>query len=137
MTEATANVGVFYWTPERLYSDMIPLAEADAGSISIEHGGHPSLWKTIDATTRLNVGDSYSAIPRGRVVYHRASSRYWLYADHCIPAHAVKSIARHFELPEDGYDLRRDPHYKCRHCQKNFVSDDVGLNDDFEEPYQF
>jgi len=122
-------VGVFYWTFKRLFTDMLPLAQATSDGIAISHGEHLILWKKVDAVARLSVANSYSALPRGRVVYHLGTSRFSLYADRCIPQDWLKEAARQFRLPDGGYDVRRDPHYRCGRCLRNFVSDDAGNTD--------
>jgi hypothetical protein len=123
-------VGVFYWSFKRPYIDKVPLNKSTGDGAGVSHGDHPALWKIVDAATRKLVGDSYSALPRGRVVFHPISGRFSLFADRCVPPDWIKEIARQFGLPEGCYDLRRDPHYRCQRCLRDFVSDDIFLGED-------
>lgn len=54
----------------------------------------------------------YEEWPRGRVVFHRPTGRFTLYADRTLQTPAViEDITRRFSLPADLTDVHSDAHY--------------------------
>ena len=120
------HVGIFWQVWNRTYpaliTDSVPMDEAEAYGDFQTHGAHAEYWETIAAMTPkafkraclpgVILTTEYDQWPRGRVVFNRETGRFTLYADPKLQAPAT--IAAHFSLPADRFDVRSDTHYRTR-----------------------
>jgi hypothetical protein len=98
------------------------MAETEAYGDFLNHGAHYDHWINLAALGALELQkqglpdifcwSEYEEWPRGRVVFHRPSGRFTLYADRTLQTPAtIRNIIRRFSLPADLTDIRSDAHY--------------------------
>lgn len=126
-TTRPPHVGIFWHivtaaTGPTLLVDAVPVAEAEPYGDFLTYGGHYEFWSKLAemGTAELRQRglpdaakwSEYEEWPRGRVVFHVPASRFILYADRklMVPP-VIARIAERFGLPDDGFDVRGDPHY--------------------------
>lgn len=121
------SIGIFWLVQDRgapptLLVDSCPLAQGEPYGDFLTYGGHYEHWEQLAALgaaklrqlglPTVSTWSEYEEWPRGRVVHHVPSRRFIVYADRKLQQpDAVRLILDHFDLPEDGYDLRSDRHY--------------------------
>ena len=123
------SVGIFWQvTDDRgrpaLLTDRTALASAEPYGECLTHPyGHYEVWerwrnaparaKPKDAITRAITVHEYEDFPRGRIVYHQPSARFWIYADKRLQKSQVLNELRGaFGLAEAECEVRSDPHYR-------------------------
>jgi hypothetical protein len=127
MKDGTPQVGIFWRVrpPDAdacLVVDCVPLKEAETYGDFLTYGSHYECWSKLEAMSPRDrqarlVPEAvrwteYEEWPRGRVVFHRPSERFVLYADPTLQTPAIiDEITRYFALPADRTDVRSDTHY--------------------------
>lgn len=123
------SVGIFWWVPvdtgeSTLVTDrtVLALAEPYGDCLTHPHGHYDvwERWRHISAKARANAGlpraivdCEYEDFPRGRVVYHQPSARFWIYADKRLHKTVILDQLRSaFGLSADQCIVRSDPHYR-------------------------
>jgi hypothetical protein len=126
--DETPQIGIFWHVRASdggdaiLVVDCVPMAKAETYGEFLTHGAHYEHWSQLAAMSERTLGDQgipnvvrwteYEEWPRGRVVFHRPSGSFILYADRKLQAPAiVEDIRRRFSLPADRTDIRSDAHY--------------------------
>ena len=123
------SVGIFWQVRDNtgegaLVTDRTALDSAEPYGDCLTHPrGHYEVWEgwqRLSATARAKDGlpqsivdHEYEDFPRGRIVYHQPSARFWIYADRRLQKTRVLDQLRSaFGLPEDKCVVRSDPHYR-------------------------
>lgn len=122
-----SSVGIFWFVPDRAHARMIadatPLESAEPYGAFLTHPlGHYHFWTTLQRLppdvlhARIGVATphhhEYEDWPRGRIVHHRPTGRFIIYADAQLHRPAfIAEIVRAFDLADTSYDVRRDVHY--------------------------
>ena len=125
--DETPQIGIFWHVQASdgdtiLLVDCVPMAKAETYGEFLTHGTHYEHWSQLAAMGERALRDQgipavvrcteYEEWPRGRVVFHRPSGRFTLYADRKLQTPAiVEDILRRFSLPADRTDVRSDAHY--------------------------
>lgn len=122
-------LGIFWGVKEGsepvcLVTDTTPLADGELYGEFLTHPrGHFDVW---EAWRRLGHGGlakrgfpkaiawhEYEDFPRGRVVYHRQTERFIIYADRALQSDAmVDRLLEAFRIPRLACDVRSDAHYR-------------------------
>lgn len=125
----TPLLGIFWGVRDRtaslhLVTDTTPLARGESyGEFLTYANGHFDVW---EAWRRLGPAGlakrglpqaiawhEYEHFPRGRVVYHRPTERFTVYADRALQTDAMMArILEAFGLPPSRCEVKSDPHYR-------------------------
>jgi hypothetical protein len=121
----TPHVGIFWLvqTPTgegRLLTAGCPLDQAEPYGDCLTYGpGHYDTWarwrrdKSVDPALRALVRSyEYEDWPRGRIVFHRASDVFVIYADRKLMTPAMITPSTQFHLPEERTEIQSDFHYQ-------------------------
>ena len=123
------SVGIFWGVRDDtgefvMVTDRTALATAEPYGDCLTHAqGHYEVWERwrhMSAAARAKCGlpqgiadHEYEDFPRGRVVYHQPSGRFWIYADRRLQqTNVLDQLRSAFGLPEDQCVVRSDPHYR-------------------------
>jgi len=126
----TPLLGIFWFLPNRhgrtqLLAHTYPLASAEEyGDCLTSPAGHYETWTAwrrgrpkppLPALAPLLGVHDYEHWPRGRIVFHRPTSRFVLYMDRqLLGKRHLTQITTHFCLPPTRTIVRTDPHYQSR-----------------------
>ncbi len=113
------KVGIFWAIPDKIFGQSVlevhkSYNESEANSLGFINYpySHFEVWE--DEVKGL--GDDCYKYPRGRVLYDCNRNKHRIYADECVSQAAIDEIVKLFEIK--NYELYRDEHYVCRHCEK-------------------
>ena len=112
-------VGIFWLFKGELIFDVTPVSSAEPYGDCVGHANsHIAFWTSLQDAGVIPLDVEYEEPPRGRVVHHVRTHKYFIYTDKCIrdkPA-VVRKIFREFSLPTDSAVITSDGHYRCRTC---------------------
>jgi hypothetical protein len=109
-----------------LVIDSTPLSEAEIYGEFLTHPrGHYDVWENWRRLGPAGLASAglpaailwheYEDFPRGRIVCHRETERFIIYADRRLQTAAfIRRIATAFALPPGRVDVRSDEHYRTR-----------------------
>lgn len=123
------SVGIFWRASNddggfRLLTDSAPLQDAEPYGDCLTHPrGHHEVWerwrssRTVKAGSlaipRWVVENEYETFPRGRIVFHRPSETFWIYADRRLQRpEIIAEIRAAFDLEDVRSEVRSDAHYR-------------------------
>ncbi|MBO1081679.1 hypothetical protein [Roseomonas haemaphysalidis] len=125
-TTSEPHVGIFWMLAfadhPALLGHRVPLAQGEPYGDFLTHGAHYEHWTALAAlgTDELlrrgllttPAWSEYEEWPRGRVIFHRPTQRFVIYADRKIQhASAIALIRANFGVPDGAFDVRSDEHY--------------------------
>ena len=117
------KVGIFWAVPNGLggqsaleVSKNFLKIEADKRGFINYPNSHFEVWE--DEMKEL--GDDCYKHPRGRVIFDTNRNRYLIYADECVSAEVIDEIVKLYGI--EDYELRRDEHYVCPHCENTMFN---------------
>ncbi|MEZ4600146.1 MAG: hypothetical protein R2940_10215 [Syntrophotaleaceae bacterium] len=119
-----AKVGMFWCVGETVVAEAVPLSEAEPYGDALQYGGHYDFWLHLKPQTdaeRLLKGHAYDYYPRGRVVYFLTKRQFRLYMDGCLTAGNRQAIIEYFGLAGVPIELKRDEHYQCARCNRDYL----------------
>lgn len=120
------SVGVFWRVRQAgmptLLADYVPEDDAEEYGDCLTHGAHADYWDRLAALSAPTLrgrglpgivrSSEYDDWPRGRVVLHRPTGRFIIYADRNLQTpKIIEEIAQRFALPRDRIEVRSDLHY--------------------------
>lgn len=120
------EVGIFFFVNSVVISEKAKLDRALSNELFIEHGEHYSFWLEYEPQTdagRHFKSHAYDYFPRGRVVFDRKRSVFYLYVDRCLSKECIIGLTHHFGLPQGQVKMRRDEHYQCINCSRCYIDD--------------
>jgi len=111
-----ANVGVFYYIFNKLYSDDVSVRDGDTYGGFVNYGSHYDFWRELSRTSRMFSDAAYDSFPRGRVIFDKNQNKYIIYIDKKLDNPTViDKIADKFGLRSGSYIVNsEDEHYVSR-----------------------
>ena len=113
------KVGIFWAVPDKVFGQTVlevhksfNINEADVNGFINYPYSHYEVWD--DEVKGL--GDDCYRYPRGRVIFDVNKNKHLIYADNCINTETIEEIVEISDI--NDYELCRDEHYVCRHCEK-------------------
>lgn len=120
------EVGIFFFVNNIVISDKANLDSALNNEFFIEHGEHYNFWLSLRPKSDAELyfkSHAYDYFPRGRVVFDKVHSTFYLYADCCLKRDSISKLIDHFGLLNLQVKVRRDEHYQCGKCGRYFIDD--------------
>ena len=121
-----AQVGLFFAIKNKIYGYGQEIKEYDENMKVIDYDlGHFEYFDfLVNVFGELNLShlDDYGQFPRGRIIFKRDESKFYIYCDQCILKNAkLKTlILNEFNLKEQDYVFLWDDHYTCPNCETFF-----------------
>lgn len=123
------HVGIFWSVrdgpgTQHLVTDTTPFTDAESYGDFLTHpGGHYEIWEAwrrlgpvrlaARGLPRTIAWHEYEHFPRGRVVFHRPTTRFTIYADRALQTNAIMThIMTLFHLERTRSDIKSDAHYR-------------------------
>lgn len=118
------KVGIFFKIENEFLVDSVSVDNGEPYGESITYGGHYEYHQNFVPTKplerRFKVRD-YDFSPRGRVVFNTVSNIFIIYVDPCLKSDDINCLINLFELDGQDVEIAGDEHYRCAHCNKNYV----------------
>ena len=128
---ASGCVGIFWGILDAeknlvLLADKTPIEHAEAYGENVTHPiGHYEFWdglRRLGARALVEHGlpekiswSEYEDFPRGRVIYSLNSKHFVIFADKRLQKrNFIEQLVAAFEIPNEKYVVRSDPHYSTR-----------------------
>ena len=119
------KVGIFFKVINMFLTDAVTVADGEPYGEAIQYGGHYDFHEQLIPVTsfeqRFKVRD-YDFYPRGRVVFFHITNLFRIYIDPCLFQDDIQHLVELFELTDAQYETTKDEHYRCEHCNKNYVA---------------
>ena len=110
--------GIFWlYRHEIIFAHKVPLScglkYGDAITGTKDHADYWEELREIGKLTQLptELQDEYFSIPRGRVVYHSDTDRFFIYHGNNVTKNDLAKICRDFNLPKAKTICEKDLHY--------------------------
>jgi hypothetical protein len=109
----SGDVGIFWVDQGHLIMAAVPVADGiDDGQFVNGPYDHDPYWATVQRTHVQLWDVEYHQVPRGRVLFHKAEHRYYVYLDKVLCTATIKHIiVERFHLPRRQTAFRTDVHY--------------------------
>ena len=118
MTNSEPLLGIFwFFNGQLVFFDAIPVSDGIRyGDAITGKKDHADYWEDLRSEGLLNVlpeklRQEYFSIPRGRVVYHVDSDRFFVYHGNNIKKKDLRQVIKKFCLPKDKTVFEQDLHY--------------------------
>ena len=112
------HVGIFWFYGGKIiFCHSVPLSEGVTyGDAVTGIKDHADYWEELRKESLLSAlseekRNEYFSIPRGRVVWHKDSEKFFVYHGGNIPKSGLQKIARKFRLPQGKTVFEQDLHY--------------------------
>jgi hypothetical protein len=131
-TALEPRVGIFFLVDGEWIIESMPISQGeDDGDFVNDPRSHHGCWEAVSARLEKRrhkrFGDkSYDYYPRGRCLYSRRASRFFVYVDPCISKKLpnVQNLLYELQVPSEIAEIRDDdPHYRCAQCNRSYVPD--------------
>lgn len=117
-TPAVSQVGIFWlYRHEIIFAHKVPLADgAHYGNAVTGTKDHADYWEELRISEKLaqlppELREEYFSIPRGRVVYHSDTDRFFIYHGNNATKSDLAKVRRVFNLPKAKTICEQDLHY--------------------------
>ena len=114
----TGKLGIFWiYRHEVFFSYSVPLADGlPYGEALTGTKDHADYWEELRSAGELSVlphhlQDEYFSIPRGRVVYHTDTQKFYVYHGNNVTKSDLQKVAKLFCLPKESTSFEQDLHY--------------------------
>ena len=120
-------VGIFWFIQSggsvaSMIADRVPTVDGEPYGEFLTYGGHYEFWTKMASMNAeelrkrklpdVAMWSEYEEWARGRVVLHRPTNRFIIYADQkLMKPERIELIVRQFELPPNSFNVRGDSHY--------------------------
>jgi len=108
-----AKVGIFWVFRGKLYAAAVPVKEGVQSVDAINgQADHVSYWPQLQRLRPELRGLEYEQVPRGRVLFLKATGKFCVYMDNVLHKPRIKQVLlKEFCLPKDQTKFLDDPHY--------------------------
>ena len=113
-----SQVGIFWlYCHKIIFAHKVSLADGlRYGDAIIGIKDHADYWEELRARGELSqlspeLRDEYFSIPRGRVVYHSDTDRFFIYHGNNVTKTDLAKIRKAFNLPKEKTICEQDLHY--------------------------
>ena len=114
----TSKLGIFWiYRHEVFFSHSVPIADGlPYGEAITGTKDHADYWEELRSAGELSVlphhlQDEYFSIPRGRVVYHKDTQKFYVYHGNNVTKSDLQKVAKLFDLPKESTSFEQDLHY--------------------------
>ena len=116
--EKISKVGIFWiYRHEIIFSHSVNLSDGERyGEAVTGTKDHADYWEELRqngllSTLPVPLREEYFSIPRGRVVYHTDSEKFFVYHGNNVTKSDLQKVAQLFSLPKVKTVFEKDLHY--------------------------